>query len=139
VRRGLASGPRTPFDAFARHSRLAVEGPLTQASAMASAAHRAHRIDPLPQGVSGTREPSTAAAVPRARGARATGEDAASVLRLVQATLIAVCGALRQQACDHDEELAAVLEQHGIRVLDALLSDGPRPPASGAERAPGRR
>ena len=106
---------------------------------MASAARRAHRIDPLPQGVSGTRVPGRAAATPRPQGTGATEEDAAPALRLVQCTLIAVCGALRQQACDYDEELAAVLEQHGIRVLDALLSDGPRPPASGAERAPGRR
>jgi len=49
----------------------------------------------------------------------------AAELGLLQATLIAVVGALRQQACDYDEELAAVLEQHGIRVLDALLATTP--------------
>lgn len=41
---------------------------------------------------------------------------------MLQATLIAVAGALREQACDQDEEFAQVLEHHGVRVLDTLLT-----------------
>ena len=44
-------------------------------------------------------------------------------LLLVQATALTVAAALRHQGCDHDEEYAAVLEEHVARVLDTVLSE----------------
>ena len=44
-------------------------------------------------------------------------------LLLVQSTALAVVAALRHQGCDHDEEYAAVLEQHVARALDTVLSE----------------
>jgi len=44
-------------------------------------------------------------------------------LLLVQATALTVAAALRHQGCDHDEEYAAVLDEHVARALDTVLSE----------------
>jgi len=50
-------------------------------------------------------------------------ERIAASLRLIQATVVTIVAALKAQACDQDEEYAAVLEHHVMRRLDTVLGD----------------